>query len=207
MTASLETILTDFGIDGARAAKCAAHFDAMVRWNRVHNLTRITTPEKAAEGHYFDCLRAVEMVEKAVGTIPEGWADIGSGAGFPGVLAALTWEAPGRFVEPAKKRASFLSDVCRRLSLSISVEPLRVQEMAPSPLVLSRATFPWKDAAPAFAKVSPGGHLAMLVSTDSPLDRFEEIAQDWGGVDPQRLSYRLPSGIERGVLFVQRPLA
>lgn len=205
MTHALASRLVASGVEDALAAQCAAHFDAMIRWNRVHNLTRITSPEQAAEAHYLDSLLAADTIANALGDVPEGWADIGSGAGFPGVLAALRWGVPGRFVEPAKKRASFLSDICRRLSLPISVEAKRVQEMAPSPLVVSRATFPWKEAAPAFAKVAAGGWLALLVSTDSALAELIDVSTAWGGVAPQRLVYRLPSGIERAVLVVQRP--
>ncbi len=192
------------GVAQPLAAQCAHHFDLMVRWNRVHNLTRITSATDAAHRHYLDCILAVQTIAEQVQEIPTGWADIGSGAGFPGIVAAAVWQRRGRLVEPAKKRASFLADVGRRLSLPVEVETVRVQEMEASPLVVSRATLPWREAEPAFAHVSPGGILALLVSEDSPEDEWRALAAQWGAVRPSRHSYALPGGVPRAVLLASR---
>ena len=187
------------------ADKCGHHFDLMVRWNRVHNLTRITTPEAAAISHYADCLRAIEQVQAEAA--PAGpWTDIGSGAGFPGMLVAFCVEAPVHLVEPAKKRASFLTDVARRMGLNhVVVEAQRVQEMAPRSLILSRATLPWREASPAFAKLSPGGMLALMVSEEATAGEWEGIAVGWGADAPTCRTYTLPDGAVRSVLFARAP--
>jgi len=63
--------------------------------------------------HIEDCLQAVQLLE------PQGhWADLGSGAGLPGVLFAI--EHPNiklSLVESRQKRAVFLRRVCAKLEL------------------------------------------------------------------------------------------
>lgn len=87
---------------------CARHFDLLLRWNQTHNLTRIVAPPEAARKHYLDCL--VPLLDaRDSGLEPATFVDVGSGAGFPGLLACMVWpEATATLVEPAQKRASFL---------------------------------------------------------------------------------------------------
>ena len=65
------------------------HYELMFRWNKVLNLTRIADPVEAVERHYVESLFLSAQV-------PEGKlriADIGSGAGFPGVVVAACFKA------------------------------------------------------------------------------------------------------------------
>lgn len=122
----------------ALAAACEAHYRLLVTWNRTHNLTRIVAEEDAIRLHYLDCLAPL-MSWPA----PRSFVDVGSGAGFPGLLAALAWpEAQGTLVEPAKKRVSFL--VLAAGAMGLGAGALRVVEPGQRPRaerVLSRATF------------------------------------------------------------------
>jgi 16S rRNA (guanine(527)-N(7))-methyltransferase RsmG len=138
------------------AEACATHHRLLVHWNRTHNLTRVTAPEEAARRHYLDCLWP------ALSVAPEGRADfvdLGSGAGFPGLLIALAWpERAASLVEPAQKRASFLRLAIAELGLSrrvsVSDPPAR-----PAALVVSRATFSRGERKPLADAIAPGGTL------------------------------------------------
>lgn len=199
--------LVDEGEAEVLALACGRHFDQVIRWNRVHNLTRITRPEQATISHYVDGLRAADAIAGAIGVPTETVADVGSGAGFPGVLCALRWpDAQHRWVEPAKKRASFLTEVRRVLSLPhVTVEAIRVQDMEPAALVVSRATIPWREATPIFDKVEPGGWVALLASEEASAEEWKTVAEAWGASSTQRLVYSLPHEGERVVLLAQRP--
>jgi hypothetical protein len=126
---------------------CAAHYALLLQWNRTHNLTRITAPEEAARKHYLDCL--VPLLGQPP---PPAFVDVGAGAGFPGLMAALLWpRARAVLIEPAKKRASFLTLAAAAMGVEVEVRPppvvgstvgSKALAAAPlAPLVLSRATF------------------------------------------------------------------
>src|SRR5216683_2981492 len=59
------------------------HVDLLLKWNRSINLTSITDPDEVVEKHVLDSLAVVPV-------LPSGsLLDAGSGAGFPGIPAAI----------------------------------------------------------------------------------------------------------------------
>lgn len=84
-----------------------AHYRLLVRWNERINLTAIRSLEEAVERHYAESLFVATR-------LPEGrWvvADIGSGAGFPGIgIAILRPECRVILVERRLKKAVFLKE-------------------------------------------------------------------------------------------------
>ena len=59
------------------------------------------------------------------------WADIGSGAGLPGLIVALLVKGPVTLIEPRRLRAEFLSDVVSKLDLAhrVTVECAKVERV------------------------------------------------------------------------------
>jgi 16S rRNA (guanine527-N7)-methyltransferase len=90
------------------------------------NLTRITAAREAAIKHTLDSVLPWPLLQSA-GSL----ADIGSGAGFPGIpLAILFPNTPITLVESIQKKARFLSETVRALELpNVSVEPRRGEEV------------------------------------------------------------------------------
>ena len=69
--------------------------------------------------HIDDSLRLLPLVEQAP---PGPCADVGSGAGLPGIpLAIARPERTWRLIEPRRKRAAFLEEVVRTLELTCEV--------------------------------------------------------------------------------------
>jgi 16S rRNA (guanine527-N7)-methyltransferase len=106
-------------------------------WNRVHNLTGA----RSIEGIYaniVDALYPITFITK-----PKSLLDVGTGAGFPGlVLAIVLPETKVVLCEPLKKRVSFLKYVIMQLELTnVTVEAKRVEELKYEPfkLITSRA--------------------------------------------------------------------
>lgn len=104
------------------AAFCGRYADLFYKYyvmlvteNRKINLTAITGPGEVIEKHFSDSLQPFFL-----GLIPDGSsvADVGSGAGFPGIPLAVALPAC-RFtlIEPIKKRADFLLSVISALGL------------------------------------------------------------------------------------------
>lgn len=87
-----------------------AHFDLLRRWNQSLNLTAIREDVEAVERHYCESIELARHVPRETSTA----ADIGSGAGFPGVpLAILRPELQVTLVESHKRKAAFLKEATR----------------------------------------------------------------------------------------------
>jgi len=88
------------------------HYDLLVQWNKVLNLTAIRTLEEAMERHYCESIFAANF-------LPEGRmsiADLGSGAGFPGIpIAIVRPECSVTLIESHQRKAVFLREAARDL--------------------------------------------------------------------------------------------
>jgi len=94
-------------------------------WNQVHNLTGAKTID-AIYVNIIDSLYPLTFIEK-----PKTLLDVGTGAGFPGLVLAMA--LPGTEVvlaEPLKKRVSFLKYAAIDLELkNVKVEAKRVEKV------------------------------------------------------------------------------
>ncbi len=106
-------------------ARLQAYLGLLFRWNPGAHLTAFRDPKEAAA-------RGVEPSLAALPLLPEAGAvlDVGSGGGFPAVPLALA-RPDLRFTlcEPAPKKAAFLREAARALSLPLEVEERSAQEL------------------------------------------------------------------------------
>ena len=107
------------------------------KWNKIHNLTGAKDNE-TLDSFIYDALFPVTFLPKV-----ETLMDIGTGAGFPGMILALALpDTEVTLVEPLVKRASFLQFIKADLELSnVTVVKKRVEEMEPKifDMITSRA--------------------------------------------------------------------
>ncbi len=117
--------------------KVALFQEELFRWNKIHNLTAV---ESEAKLHDFiiDAIYPLTFLEK-----PNTLLDIGTGAGFPGLLLAFALpQTKVTLCEPLKKRASFLQFIKAKLELeNVEVVAKRAEELEPFAyeLITSRA--------------------------------------------------------------------
>jgi 16S rRNA (guanine527-N7)-methyltransferase len=113
-------------------ARLALYFSELLKWSKKINLiAKASDPEQIIENHFIDSLTVLPLLT-GVGT---HLMDIGSGAGFPGLVckAALP-ELLLTLVEPRLKRASFLGHIVRTLGLNgVTVLTCRVEDEAQLP--------------------------------------------------------------------------
>lgn len=100
--------------------RLARHAELLERWNRVVRLVGEAEPGEWITRHYAESVaaRAYWRGSTPDGSGEPGLLDIGSGAGFPGlVLAALYPERPVTLVEARERKAAFLAEAGRELDL------------------------------------------------------------------------------------------
>lgn len=100
-------------LDETMLSRLQKYTNMLVEWNSRMNLTAIVDPLEIHEKHYLDCLLPLRAV-------PENCTvcDVGSGAGFPGVVwAIIRSDLHVVLLEPTGKRCTFLNALIRELSL------------------------------------------------------------------------------------------
>ena len=114
----------------------------LLKWNKTHKLTNYKTKEEIFE-QIKDTLYPIDKIKNVTNAI-----DIGTGAGFPGLILAI--EIPDikwYLVEPLKKRYSFLNYLKILLNLkNVTVVPKKLEEtkLEKVDLITSRAVMPTK---------------------------------------------------------------
>ena len=115
--------------------KMLRFLDGVLTTNQTMNLTAITDPAEAVHKHLVDSLSVLLLKDLALQASGEPvWADIGSGAGFPGMVLALA--VPGshlHLVESTGKKAFFLQTSAVELGLTkrVTVHATRAETLAP----------------------------------------------------------------------------
>jgi 16S rRNA (guanine(527)-N(7))-methyltransferase RsmG len=101
------------------------HYELMLRWNKTINLTRIEGPE-AVDRHYAESLFLATCLPRG----PLKVADVGSGAGFPGVpIAILRANVTVTLIESHQRKAVFLKEATRLLP-NVSVTVKRAEDVS-----------------------------------------------------------------------------
>lgn len=105
----------------------AEHLRLVAEANRSLNLTAIEGPEDLVTRHVLDAAAVFPDVAQAP---PGPLADIGSGAGFPGVPLAILTGRPAVLIESVRKKSAFLRSAVSDLGLQAEVASARAEEVA-----------------------------------------------------------------------------
>ena len=100
-------------LTGRQVDLLESHFTLLDRWNRTLNLTSVRDLKDAVTRHYGESLfLAAHLPEKCASV-----ADLGSGAGFPGIpVAVLRPECTVTLIESHQRKAVFLKEATRNLA-------------------------------------------------------------------------------------------
>ena len=121
------------------------YVEEIARWSRVTNLISQTDAETIIHKHILDSLAVSPLIPTQVRLL-----DLGSGAGFPGlVLAIMQSSRDVVLIEARRKRVSFLKETVRRLKINnVKVYEGRAETLAKEEslrssfaVVISRATW------------------------------------------------------------------
>lgn len=120
------------GLNGEACERLLVYLAELAKWSQRINLIARDTPElQIIENHFLDSLTLLPLLGGQ--SEPVHLLDVGSGAGFPGlVLACVRPEAQFTLVEPRQKRVSFLRHLIRTLGLTnTEVVADRIEAHAP----------------------------------------------------------------------------
>jgi 16S rRNA (guanine527-N7)-methyltransferase len=195
-------------VDAPSLERLDRFVDLLVVWNRRFHLTGDRDRDVLIRKHVVDSLAVVPELPSSGVVI-----DLGSGAGFPGiVLACSRPDLALRLIESRRRPASFLSEAIRTIPLPTATAlAVRGEDLASDPAVMGRAALVvsralrldvvTRLAAPLLA---PAGE---LISMQTP-GTDEATARATGrpvGLDLLRVrDYRLPEGESRRLLIFGR---
>jgi len=176
-------------VSSAQIEQLYAHYQFLERWNRKINLTTVKSGPEMVLRHYCESL----FFGAHLPGEPTSIADVGSGAGFPGVpIAILKPACKVTLVESNQRKAVFLKEATRGLP-NVSVLVQRAEEVSERfEWVVSRAVDP-EEVVALVSRMA--ANIGLMVADDDleVLRKYSDIA--WS--EP----LRLPWGDRRVCVF------
>lgn len=154
------------------------HFtELLLRWNRTVNLIARADEPLLWARHIEDSLHLAPLMPRAVGR----GIDLGSGAGFPGLILALATGIEFDLIEADQRKAAFLLEARRITGAPVRVHCGRIDSvhLAPAQLVTARALAPLARLLGLVApKLAPEG-AALLPKGRAGMSELTAARREW----------------------------
>jgi len=134
-----ELLSAKVDLSSSQIDQLVRHWELLQRWNPIINLTRIENVADVVDHHYCESIAVAQALPAGELSI----ADVGSGAGFPGIpLAIARPESRVTLIESHKRKAVFLREASRGI-LNLRILDSRAEEIRERfDWVVSRAVSP-----------------------------------------------------------------
>ena len=151
----------------------------LIEWNEKMNLVGPATLDIFWSRHAWDSAQILPLAPQAL-----TWADLGTGAGLPGiVLAILGKDRPGfhvHLVDSLAKRCRFLSEVVTGLSLPATVHNSRAEDLSLTvDIVTARACAPLSRLLGYAQPYLKRGAQALFLKGQDVASELEDAARIW----------------------------
>jgi 16S rRNA (guanine527-N7)-methyltransferase len=179
----------DLAVSKRVCEQFAVYLQLLLRWNQRISLTSIDLPDEIARTHFAESLLATKVGIEIRGRL----ADVGTGAGFPGLpLKIYLPELDLTLIEPNAKKCAFLGEVSRTLGLTgVHIVQKRYEDVRrpelPFDLVTARALgqfsefMDWADTV-----LAVGGRVMVWTGPDGRVEL--ERKRKWKWLDPYVIS-------------------
>ena len=138
-------VLAEHDVSRETAAALDIYVEQLRRWQTVKNLVGPATLDEVWHRHVADALQLLALAPDA-----RTWVDLGSGAGIPGLVLAITGRVRSGFhvsmVEANARKCAFLTETARLTGAPVTIRNARIEavigELMGADIVCARALAP-----------------------------------------------------------------
>lgn len=156
---AISSLQSRFDVSRETVARLDRFVELLLLENQFQNLISKASEIAIWDRHILDSAQLLLHCQQTA----SNWLDVGSGAGFPGIVTALLSKVDHLLVEPRRRRAEFLSEVVAKLNLAgrVAVKQSNVERLASSTFGVISA----RAVAPVSAILECTHHLANTATT------------------------------------------
>jgi 16S rRNA (guanine527-N7)-methyltransferase len=143
-----EEFVRAFGVSRETLERLETYEALLKQWQRTINLVASSTLSDIWHRHFADSAQLLDLAPPGA----ERWLDLGSGAGFPGLVLAILLAERGHgrvtLIESDTRKAAFLAEIARRVGVAVDIRGTRIEKSAtqaklgPVDVVTARALAP-----------------------------------------------------------------
>lgn len=143
---SAEAFARAFGVSRETLDRLATYEAVLRQWQTTINLVAPSTIDDVWHRHFADSAQLLSFASAGA----RRWLDLGSGAGFPGLVVAIVAGAAAdvTLVESDIRKSAFLREVARRTGVAVDIRTERIEKastqtkLGPFDVVTARALAP-----------------------------------------------------------------
>lgn len=165
------------GVSYETADKLDRYAELLTEWNQKFNLVSKNTIPEIWNRHFLDSAQLFQHIPKNGGTI----ADLGSGAGFPGLVLSIMGAPNVTLIEATGKKADFLRTVIAELNLDTKVRQDRIETIRDykADIITARALKSLKELFKLCAPLMKKDSVALFLKGRALAEELTESSQWW----------------------------
>ena len=138
---SPDDFLRETGVSRETFSNLEAYAALLAKWQPKKNLISNSTLDDMWLRHFYDSAQLLPLIQSVHGEKHLRCLDIGSGAGFPGLVLAIMGIGHVAMVESNAKKCAFMRQVKIATNASVTIENERIEKLATEgvDIILSRA--------------------------------------------------------------------
>ena len=168
----------------------------LARWNKAINLVSGDSLDDLWRRHMLDSAQLMQYLPKETGH-ESILVDLGSGAGFPGLVPSIIGVKTVHLIESDQRKAIFLREVAREVGSDVHIHAIRIEQMKSfaADVVTARALAPLPKLLDYAEKFLPNGGTALFLKGETAEREVEEAARDRQFALTRHPSRSDPSGV------------
>lgn len=177
-----------FNVSRETIERLTIYAELLARWQKTINLVASKTLDQVWHRHFADSAQLLKLAPDRA----RSWLDLGSGGGLPGLVLAILLDGgeekskPDRFrlVESDARKAAFLREVARQLSLPVDIlceriEKVAIQDTFDSDVITARALAPLDRLLPLVSPFFSVKSKALLMKGRMVQDEIQSAEKNW----------------------------
>ena len=184
------------GCSGTQLARLKAYLDLLIHWQRRINLVGASTLVDPWRRHILDSQQLAPLLPAGAPAV----TDLGSGAGFPGLVIAILTAARVTLVEPDQRKAAFLATAARVSETDVAIACQRMETLAAASadVVTARACAPLPRLLPVIARILRPNGVALLLKGQTGQVELTQTEKHW-----KMRNTMIPSRSDHGGVILQ----
>lgn len=154
-----------------------AYLSLLEKWRRTINLVGPASMADPWRRHILDSAQLIPFIPADTGPL----ADIGSGAGLPGLAIAILSGRTVHLIESNARKCAFLAEVARATEAPVKIHNLRTEAMKGfnAEVVMARAVAPLPELLELIAPILASDGVALLLKGREAARELTEATKSW----------------------------
>ena len=163
------------------------------KWQKAVNLVAASTLPELWQRHMLDSAQLWPLLPPGTRRL----VDLGSGAGFPGLVLAILGVPEVHLVESDQKKAAFLREAARLTAAPATIHNQRIEAVAPFAVeaVTARALAPLPRLLALAAPFLAQGAIGLFLKGESAAEELTEARRQWTMTVTAEPSRTSPQGV------------